>query len=103
MHAERISYKELIRRDMALPLPLRIAREPAFGHPFFLLEQLQDGPETGESDHSDKGGDDDVADKERACRRTCSSQQKDPPATLPEIIFSLDDYRMEDSDDQKSA
>ena len=78
-----------------LVLPLRIARKPALGHPFFLLEQLEDGPEAGESDHSDEGGDDDVADKKRACRRTRSGQQKNPPAPLPEIVFSLDDYGME--------
>ena len=78
-----------------LPLPFRIARKPALGHPFFLLEQLEDGPETGKSYYSDEGGNDDVADKKRACRRTRSGQQKNPPAPLSEIVFSLDDYGME--------
>ena len=88
---------------MTLPLPLRVAREPASGDPLLLFIQFQDGPETGESDHPDKSGDYDVADKERTCRRSRADQQKSPPATLPEIIFSLDDYRMKDSDNQKSA
>ena len=78
-----------------LPLPFRIARKPALGHPFFLLEQLKDGPEAGESYYSDEGGDDDAADKKRACRRTRSGQQKNPPALLSKIVFSLDDYGME--------
>ena len=86
-----------------MPLPLRVTREPASGDPFLLFIQFQDRPETGKSYHSDEGGDEDIADKKRACRRTCADQQKSPPATLPEIIFSLDDYGMEDSDNQKSA
>ena len=81
---------------MALPLPLGVARKPASGDPLLLFIQFQDGPETGKSCHSDEGGDDDVADKERTCRRSCADQQKSPPATLPEIIFSLDDYGMEE-------
>lgn len=56
-----------------------------------------DGPETGECCHARDAGKSDVVDEERERPESDASEGECPPAFLAEIVFRLDDYRMEQS------
>lgn len=78
-----------------------IHRKPALFDPFELLKYLQNRPERGKRDNSEDNRGINVLDHQRGNQCDDTGQQKEPPAFLSQIIFGLDDQRMEKSDGQK--
>ena len=82
---------------------LGIFGEPAFFYPFFLLENLFDGPKGGKSKDAQQGSYQYVVHAE-GTYDACNAQQKEkPPAPCAPMVFCLDDYGVEDADDEKGA
>ena len=63
-----------------------------------LLMDLKDAPEAGESNDAKDDAQVFIRDKERCNKGSNASQQKGWPALSPQIVFSLNDYRMEHTD-----
>ena len=76
---------------------LRVGREPAFLHPVFLLEEFVDGPEAGEGGHSRNACPQGADKEQRQGTEEHSGQSEGPPATLAEMVLSLDHYRMKET------
>ena len=75
----------------------RVFREPAFPYALFLLEELEDGPEGREGDDPAdcRPGETVAAEQYGEHEEEDAGQEKNPPASFPEMIFSLDYQRVE--------
>ena len=72
-------------------------REPAFANPFPLLEEFKNRPETRETEDAKKYRYIDVLYEQRPDASSDSQDEKNRPALHSEVIFCLDDDRMEDA------
>ena len=75
----------------------RVFREPAFPYALFLLEELEDGPEGREGDNPAdcRPGETVAAEQYGEHEEEDAGQEENPPASFPEMIFSLDYQRVE--------
>ena len=82
---------------------LRLLGEPASFHSFSLLEELQDRPEAREAENAKQHRDVDAINEQRADAAAYSHKEERWPALHAEVVFALDDERMEEADAQESA
>ena len=75
--------------------------KPPFLYPFLLFEQFTDTPKQWSTEHTKQGWPDNVGHAEWAYNGDNTQNEENKPETCTEIIFSLDDYRMEYADNQK--
>jgi len=66
-----------------------------------LLVQLQYAPEAGEGDDAEDDARVFVRDEKRGDEGDNAGHEEQRPALLAEVVFALDDQRVEDSDGQK--
>ena len=83
--------------------PFRIAGEPSFLDPLALFEQFADTPERRSAPDGQQRGPEQFAHGDRGGNRPDARQKEQPPDAHPEIVFALDDERMEDADDEERA
>ena len=80
---------------------LRFLREPAFANTFALLEKFEYRPETRETEDAEQHWKIDVFHKERAYAACNSEDEKHRPTLDAEMVFALDDDRVEQADAKK--
>lgn len=80
---------------------LRILRKPAFFNALFLFEELQNTPQTGAPDYAKNRTDYSVVHQQTGNDEQHSGKGKSPPATGAEVVFTFDDDRVEDTDNQE--
>ena len=68
-----------------------------------MLEELQNRPETGETEDAKQDRNIDILDEQRADATRNTQDEKNRPALHTEVILALDDNRVEDSDAQKRS
>ena len=83
--------------------PFRIAGKPSFLDPLALFEQFADTPERRSAPDGQQRGPEQFAHGDRGGDRPDARQKEQPPDAHPEIVFALDDERMEDADDEERA
>ena len=81
--------------------PFRVHGEPSFLHAFLLLEDFQDAPEAGTAYDAQDRAQDAVLYGQAGGYEDYAGQGEGPPAFRAEMIFALDDYRVEKPDYQK--
>ena len=72
--------------------------EPAFFHSFSLLEELQNRPEARETEHAKQHRKVDALYEKRPDATGNSEHEKHWPAVHAEVVFSLNDDRVEEAD-----
>lgn len=101
-----LSAKEKINFFMCFVLlififPFGVHVEPALPYAVMLLVQFQDAPETGEGNDAKDDAHIFIRDEQRGNEGSNAGHEEGRPALLAEVVFALDDQRMEDSDGQK--
>ena len=81
--------------------PFGIHGEPSLPYAVMLLVQFQDAPETGEGYDAEDDARVFIRDEQRGNEGSNAGHEEGWPALLAEVVFALDDQRMEDSDGQK--
>lgn len=95
-----LSYR--IAEDESVLFLVRIFGEPAFPDSLFLLKQFFDAPEEAAGDDTCHDTPYIVLYEQGGNTSSCSQQQEYPPEACAPIIFRLDDYGMEQSDDEEA-
>ena len=67
-----------------------------------MFEEFEDGPEAGEAEHAKKDGGIDILNEQRANAAGYAKEEEHRPALYAEVVFTLDDNRMEKPDAQES-
>ena len=81
--------------------PFGVHGEPAFADAVVLLMHLQYAPEAGEGYDAEDDARVFIRDEQRGNEGSNAGHEEGWPALLAEVVFALDDQRMEDSDGQK--
>lgn len=82
-------------------LPFGVHGEPSLPYAVMLLVQFQNAPETGEGYDAEDDARVFIRDEQRGNEGSNAGHEECRPALLAEVVFALDDQRMEDSDSQK--
>ena len=82
-------------------LALGVLGKPALLYSLFLLEYLEDAPQARTADDSENRAQHIVGHQKTGNDERDAGEKENPPASCSEIIFTLDDYRMEDTNDKK--
>lgn len=85
----------MTRHSVLAVLSPRIFREPSLLNTLLLFEQFMDGPEARKRCHTSDTRHDYISDKERHKAKNHSRHGKSPPTAFPEMVFRLDDNRVE--------
>ena len=86
---------------LRIMLAAGIGGEPAFGYTATLLEDFQDAPEAGTAYYAQDRAQDAVLHGQAGGYEDYAGQGEGPPAFRAEMIFALDDYRVEKPDYEK--
>lgn len=76
-------------------------REPSLFDTFTLLEHLTDAPERRSTPYGQQGRPQNIIDQQRSRNSGNTHHQEDPPDAYPEVKLTLDDQRMEQSDNKE--
>ena len=79
----------------------RIGGKPALFHPFMLLEQFVNAPETGKADDAENSGQNDIGDHCRDRKQDQARDEKNGPDTIGEKILAFDHNGMKETNAQK--
>ena len=82
---------------------LGIHGKPALDDALALIEDFANRPKTRKTNDGRKRTPKQTADEEGSNTADDAKDEEHPPRTRAEIIFSLDDKRMEDADDEEGA
>ena len=87
----------------ALIFSFRILRKPAFLNALFLLKEFQNGPKQRKTGNGGEAAPERTFNKHGTYGANQSYKKENPPKACAEIVFSLDDHWMEETDDEEGT